>query len=171
MHGHRLAAALVFAALVPTVSMARPVAESAARVDSGITRLTCGSSSGGLSSNACSINPLPDLPFGLPFGPPPSAADLAAAKQVMRIDHIQVTTRNDNSCSFTLGVADPRGEPGGFRGLRIGATPQPGVGTYGEFSSRIQVRGIDMEYTALFCQNPIQDGEVQIYYTLLPRGR
>lgn len=171
MRGHRLVAALVFAMLVPAVSTARPAAEMAARVDSGITRLTCGSSSGGISSNACSINPLPDLPFGLPFGPPPTAADLAAAKQVMRIDHIQVTTRNDNSCSFSLGLADPGGAPGGFFGLRIGATPQPGVGTYGESSPRVHVRGIDMEYTSMFCQNPIQNGEIQIYYTLLPRGR
>lgn len=171
MTAHRLVAFIALAAIVPTVSTARTPADSTARVDSGITRLTCGGSSGGISSTTCSIFPLPDLPFGLPFGPPPTAADLAAAKQVMRIDHVQVTVRNDNTCTFTLGLADPAGAPGGFRGPRIGARVQPGVGTYGEFSSRIHVRGIDMEYTVLFCQNPVQDADIQIFYTLLPRGR
>jgi hypothetical protein len=191
-----LPVALLAAALLPAASFARPITEPAgaarltsgvavqrdgvrvvsqptARAESGIVRLTCGGSGlpGTIGSRTCSIYGGGDLPFSFPFGPPPTGADLAAAKQVMRIDHVQVRVGNVGNCFFSVGVADPGGGALGFPGPLIRLADPPTAGADGQFSSRITVPGIDMEFTTLSCDTNIVGADIQIYYTLLPRGR
>lgn len=190
---HGLPLALLAAALLPAAAFARPVTASAgaaglapaattqrdgvrvasqpaARVASGIVRLTCGGS-GTFGNRTCSIYGGGDLPFSFPFGPPPTGADLAATQQVMRIDHVQVRVGNPGKCFFSVGVADPGGGPLGFPGPLIRLADPPTAGADGQFSSRITVPGIDMEFTTLSCDTNIVGADIQIYYTLLPRGR
>lgn len=195
MHCRRLATALLIAAFVPAASIARPgvgpvgaagsapeavgvrsgasnVSQATGRVESGIVQLTCdsGGSPGAVGTTGCTTFAGGDLVFEFPLGQPPTPAELAAAKQVLRIDHIQVYVPNSGLCTFVLGVADPGGGPLGIPGPRIRYDPTSEVAA-GQLSARLHVPGIDMEFTTLGCQNPVRGADIQIYYTRVPRGR
>lgn len=163
-----LAAALVTAALLPATAGARPGTES--RVESGIFRLTCGGP-GGIGASTCSVIGAGDYPFEYPLGRPPTGAELAAAKQVMRIDYVQVRVSGPSACTFRLGVSDPGGAALGFVGPRFLLARAADGTLMAESAARYHLPGVDMEFTTLGCSSQITGADVQVYYTRVPRGR
>lgn len=171
-----LLAAALAAAFVPAAGAAAPrgdvrvLSQPESRVESGIFRLTCGGT-GGIGSNTCSIYGGGDYPWLFPLGTPPTGAELAAARQVLRIDHVQVTVSGPTTCAFRIGVSDPGGAALGFPGPRFVLARAADGSLTAESAARYHLPGVDMEFTTLSCNSQVTGADVQVYYTRVPRGR